>query len=192
MDFDRLIRHLEIKLKEPLPGKKAHLLMSPKPVDFRRFEETWPETHRKSGVLILFYPGLTGSLIPLIKRPEYLGAHSGQVAFPGGKMEPQDPSIIDTALREAKEEIGIDPSQVSILGTLSDLFIPTSNFLVSPVVGFSEVQPAFVPEAKEVSRIIPTAVFGLFDPLVRKQKILQINPEFQLDTPYFEIDGEMV
>lgn len=192
MEFDRLIRQLENRLSEPLPGKEAHLRMSPQPVDLKRFEPKLPENHRKSGVLILLYPEAGGSYFPLIKRPEYPGVHSGQVAFPGGKMEPEDETIIQTALREAEEEIGIDRSKVTILGNLSDLFIPTSNFLVSPVVGFTDQQPDLIPEEKEVSRIISTELLRLFDPRAKKQKVLELRPNLLLDTPYFEIDGEIV
>lgn len=192
MEFDRLIRQLENRLSEPLPGKEAHLKMSPQPVDLRRFEPRLPDNHRKSGVLLLFYPTSEGSFFPLIKRPEYPGVHSGQVAFPGGKMELEDESITQTALREAEEEIGIDRSKVTILGNLSDLFIPTSNFLVTPVVGFTEQQPNLIPEEKEVSRIISAELLQLFDPMVRKQKVLELRPNLLLDTPYFEIDGEIV
>jgi hypothetical protein len=72
------------------------------------------------------------------------------------------------------------------------LYIPASNFLVSPVIGFTEVQPDLIPQEREVSRIISAELHRLFDPLMRKQKILQINPQISLDTPYFEIDGEVV
>jgi 8-oxo-dGTP pyrophosphatase MutT (NUDIX family) len=192
MVFEQLIRILENRLGEPLPGKAAHLQMSPQPVDFRRFEANLPSNHRKSGVLVLFFPEGDRTFFPLIKRPEYPGVHSGQVAFPGGKMEPDDLSIIHTALREAEEEVGIAPSEVKILGRLSDLYIPTSNFLVSPILGFCETRPVFTPEVKEVSRIIAADFFRLFDPEVRKQKILDLSPSFSLDTPYFDIDGEVV
>lgn len=192
MDFEKLVSHLERKLREPLPGKDAHLKMSPQPVDMRRFEPILPENHRKSGVLILFYPGETGSFFPLIKRPEYPGFHSGQVAFPGGKMETGDINIIQTALREAEEEVGIDRRKVQVLGNLSDLYIPTSNFLVSPIIGFLENRPELVPEEKEVSRIIQTELQFLLNPEVIKQKVLEFGPNLKLDTPYFEIDGEVV
>lgn len=168
------------------------MLMSPIPVDTRRFEPILPADHRKSGVLILFYPDESGAFFPLIKRPEYVGFHSGQVAFPGGKMELSDVDIIQTALREAEEEVGIDRNQVQVLGSLSDLYIPTSNFLVSPVVGFLEKRPEFIPEAKEVSRIIQTEVPLLFNPEIRKRKMLTISKSINLDTPYFDIDGEVV
>ena len=192
MEFEKLILQLEKKLKGPLPGKDAHLIMSPQPVDMRRFESVLPENHRRSGVLILFYPGESGSFFPLIKRPEYPGFHSGQVAFPGGKMELGDENIIQTALREAEEEVGVDRREVKVLGKLSDLYIPTSNFLVSPVIGFVENRPNLVAEEKEVSRIIPTELQFLMNLDAIKKKVLEFGPNLKLDTPYFEIDGEVV
>jgi 8-oxo-dGTP pyrophosphatase MutT (NUDIX family) len=192
MNFDDVIRRLELALKAPLPGKLAQMNMSPFPVDMRRFEQVLPESHRKSGVLILFYPDNNNTFFPLIKRPEYVGYHSGQIALPGGKMEISDEDIIQTALREAEEEVGIDRSQVKVLGNLSDLYIPTSNFLVSPVVGFLDKRPEFLAEEKEVSRIIQTELQFLFRPEIRKQKILRLSQSMSLDTPYFDIDGEIV
>lgn len=192
MEFDRLIQLLERVLQSPLPGKSAQMDMSPVPVDMRRFDTFLQSNHRKSGVLILFYPDKEGSFFPLIKRPEYVGFHSGQVAFPGGKMEIGDEDIIQTALREAEEEVGVDRNQVQVLGRLSDLYIPTSNFLVSPVIGFLEKRPDFIPEAKEVSRVILTELPLLFSPAIKKRKVLTLGPNLNLDTPYFEIDGEVV
>lgn len=192
MDFDRLISRLEQALNAPLPGQKAHRMMSPQPVDSRRFDPKIPPNHRKSGVLLLFYPENNGTFFPLIKRPEYVGFHSGQVALPGGKMELEDENIIQTALREAAEEVGIDQEKVRILGQMSDLYIPTSNFLVSPVLGFLDYRPDFIPEAKEVSRIISTDVPLLFNPEIRKQTIFDFGENGKLTTPYFEIDGEIV
>jgi 8-oxo-dGTP pyrophosphatase MutT (NUDIX family) len=192
MNFDRVIRRLEHALKAPLPGKHAHMKMSPIPMDTRRFEGVLPENHRKSGVLILFYPDGQSTFFPLIKRPEYVGFHSGQIALPGGKMEITDANVVQTALREAEEEVGVDRSQVTVLGNLSDLYIPTSNFLVSPVLGFMDKRPEFLAEAKEVSRIIQAELPFLFNPEIRKQKILKMSQSLSLDTPYFEIDGEVV
>jgi 8-oxo-dGTP pyrophosphatase MutT (NUDIX family) len=192
MDFSSLIDLLEDRLLAPLPGKDAHLKMSPQPVDLRRFEPTLPVNIRKSGVLILFYPEGGDVHFPLIKRPEYPGFHSGQIAFPGGKMEEGDENIIQTALREAEEEIGIDRSQVKVLGQLSDLYIPTSNFLVSPVVGFSEDRPELVAEEHEVAKIILTDLIYLLGPEIRKEKVLDLERGIKLNAPYFEIDGEVV
>ncbi len=192
MDFKSVLNLLENGMKHPLPGKEAQLFMSPNPVDMRRFDPKLPDNHRKGAVLILLYPSENKAFFPLIKRPEYSGVHSGQIAFPGGKMEEEDDDEIETALREAWEEVGILPEQVKLIGRMSDLFIPTSNFLVTPVLGYSEVMPDFVPEEKEVARIIQTAFSTLFEPTFRKKKILEFSNSFRLDTPYFEVDQEMV
>ncbi|UZD23694.1 CoA pyrophosphatase [Algoriphagus halophytocola] len=192
MEFG-LVKDLLIKgMSYPLPGKSAQVKMSPMPVDQRRFEENLPAYHRKGAVLILFYPDQNQALFPLIKRPEYPGVHSGQIALPGGKMEDFDADIIATALREANEEVGVKPDSVEIIGQMSDLFIPASNFLVSPVIGFSEEIPDFVPEEREVERIIQASVKTLFEPSYRKKKILTLSNNFKLDTPYFEVDQEVV
>lgn len=192
MEFKEVLGLLEQGLKQPLPGKDAHLRMSPIPIDMKRFEPILPPNYRKGAVLILFYPENQKAYFPLIKRPDYPGIHSGQIAFPGGKMEPEDTDLVQTALREASEEVGIYPENVRIIGRLSNLFVPASNFLVSPILGFSESRPDFVPEVREVSRIIPTALRELYQPDLRKRKILEFSGNFRLDTPYFEVDQEMV
>ena len=192
MDFKEVLSLLEKGMKHPLPGKEAQLSMSPNPQDLRRFDTKLPLNHRKSAVLILFYPNQDKAFFPLIKRPVYPGVHSGQIALPGGKMEEEDQDVIDTALREAWEEVGVLPQQVKLIGKMSDLFIPASNFLVSPILGYSEEMPDFVPEEKEVARIIETAVSTLYEPTIRKKKILEFSNNFRLDTPYFEVDKEMV
>jgi len=192
MEIDRLKNLLNQALQKPLPGRNAHLLMSPQPVDFRRFSLEVPQNHRKSAVLLLFYPDLGKGFFPLIKRPIYSGVHSGQVALPGGKMEKNDPDVIFTALREAEEEIGVDACKVEVLGRLSDLYIPVSNFLVSPVVGFLEDLPRLVPEQKEVSKIISTSVQDMVRPELKKRTYLELGGGIRLDTPFFDIDGEVV
>ena len=192
MEFLDWIALISERVKRPLPGKVAHLDMAPQPVDMRRFEGQFRDKPRSSGVLLLLYPENGEIYFPLIKRPEYLGVHSGQIALPGGKMELEDETIIHTAISEAEEEIGISRHSVQVIGQMSELYIPTSNFLVSPVIGFLEEKPILVPEEKEVQRIISTSLKGLLDKAIRKRKKLDLASGFQLDTPYFEIDGEVV
>jgi 8-oxo-dGTP pyrophosphatase MutT (NUDIX family) len=192
MTFDHLKALLHQAFTKELPGKEAHVNMAPQPLDLRRFTSIFAEPPKKSGVLLLFYPDEGAVYFPLIKRPQYPGVHSGQVGFPGGKMEPSDPDILFTALREAEEEIGIDAGKVEVLGRLSDLYIPTSNFLVTPVVGFIQEKPSFVPEQREVARIITTEVISLFHPEVRKQTQLAVGGGMYLDTPYFAVEEEVV
>lgn len=192
MEFLEVIEILKNGLKAPLPGMDAQMAMSPKPINMQRFNPVRPENHRKGAVLLLFYPDQGEAFFPLIKRPVYQGVHSGQIALPGGKMEKDDPDLIFTALREASEEVGVIPEKVEVLGTLTDLYIAPSNFLVTPVIGFSTSKPDFVPEEKEVERIIQTTVRHLSSPSNRKQKTLEISNSFRLDTPYFDIDQEVV
>jgi 8-oxo-dGTP pyrophosphatase MutT (NUDIX family) len=192
MTIDHLKALLQDGFTRDLPGKEAHVKMAPQPIDLRRFTTTFADPPKKSGVLLLFYPEEGAVYFPLIKRPQYPGVHSGQVGFPGGKMEPSDPDILFTALREAEEEIGIDAGKVEVLGRLSDLYIPTSNFLVTPVVGFVQEKPSFVPEQREVARIITTELVSLFHPEVQKQTQLAVGGGMYLDTPYFAVEEEVV
>ena len=192
MTIERIKELLQEAFTTKLPGKDAHVKMAPQPLDLRRFTTTFSEPPKKSGVLLLFYQDHGSVYFPLIKRPHYPGVHSGQVGFPGGKMEPSDPDILFTALREAEEEIGINASKVEVLGQLSDLYIPTSNFLVSPVIGFVPEKPSFIPEQREVARIIATEVISLFHPEVRKQTQLPVGGGMYLDTPYFAVEEEIV
>ena len=137
MQLEELATKLYRLLKEPLPGRLGQFAMAPQPVDERRFMPIVREDHRKGAVLMLFYSDETGAFVPFIKRPEYDGVHSGQVALPGGKMDPGDSDLSFTALREAKEEIGVDPSKIELLGKLTEVYIPPSNFLVSPFIGIT-------------------------------------------------------
>ncbi len=118
MTIDHLKALLQHAFTKELPGREAHVKMAPQPLDLRRFTTTFAEPPKKSGVLLLFYPDEGAVYFPLIKRPQYPGVHSGQVGFPGGKMEPSDPDILFTALREAEEEIGIESGKVEVLGRL--------------------------------------------------------------------------
>jgi 8-oxo-dGTP pyrophosphatase MutT (NUDIX family) len=192
MDFDQAIIFLKNGLKKRLPGQLAQKTMSPLPIDPRRFNFNFSESPRRGAVLILIYPDADQAFFPLIKRPIYSGVHSGQIAFPGGKMEPEDKDISHTAVREAWEEVGVLPEDVKLLGQISDLFVPASNFLVSPVIGYSERKPEFIPEIKEVDRIIETPIKQLLALDTRKQKILEMGGLFKLDTPYFDISNEVV
>ncbi|MFC3415035.1 NUDIX hydrolase [Algoriphagus hitonicola] len=192
MRFEEALQRIKDGIEKPLPGKEAHLKMSPLPVDAKRFDPKIPLSHRRSAVLIMLYPQGKDAFFPLIKRPVYRGAHSGQIALPGGKMEATDSDIVFTALREAEEEVAINPNKVTVLGKLSNLYIPTSNFLVTPILGFSEEIPDFIPEVREVQRILPTALKSLFEEPVRQRTQLRISPSLELDTPFFEIDQEMV
>lgn len=192
VDFLSFITRLDGRLKEVLPGRDAHEPIRAVPVgnDLPSFNHQLPP--KPGSVLILLYPGSDGKIkFPLIKRPEYTGAHSGQVSFPGGKAEAGE-NAIDTALREGEEEIGISKSEVQVIGRLSEFFVIPSNFQVVPVVAYATAPPVFVADKVEVARVL---IGDLFDILpstaVRKTEILAAG-RFLMNAPNFEIDGETV
>ncbi|MDF2158257.1 CoA pyrophosphatase [Algoriphagus sp. CAU 1675] len=158
----------------------------------KRFDPKLPDNFRRGAVLIMLYPVRNQAYFPLIKRPEYPGVHSGQIAFPGGKMDETDIDVVDTALREAAEEVAIDRRKVEVIGKLSDLFIPASNFLVSPILGYSRELPEFIPEEREVERVIPTSVQTLILPQTKRRSQFDFGKGLRLDTPYFSIEDEIV
>jgi 8-oxo-dGTP pyrophosphatase MutT (NUDIX family) len=192
MNFDLIINRLQTILSLPLPGKIGQLTMSPLPIDESRFGNPIRTDHRKGAVMVLFYPDGENCFVPFIKRQPYDGVHSGQISFPGGKMDPEDKDLEQTALRETEEEIGILHKDIRILGKLSDLYIPPSNFLVSPYIGFMEEKPAFEPDPYEVNRIIECSFPYLLDKKIRKRGAVNLSTGQKVEAPYFEIDNELV
>lgn len=161
MDWKQIEQQLSLKLKEPLPGTQAHLRMLPR---FRNQETLQiSDNARESGVLILLYPNeqFETSLV-LIQRSDDGGSHSGQIALPGGKRELEDVDIVQTALREANEEVNLETHTVHVIGQLSPLYINVSNFVVHPIVALSNHKPILTKSDFEVSRILYPNLGSLF------------------------------
>jgi 8-oxo-dGTP pyrophosphatase MutT (NUDIX family) len=190
-DFSEFVERLEQRLTQALPGAKAHEVMRATPVGkvLPKFEHKLPP--RPGSVLILLYPDQDKIIFPLIQRPEYAGAHSGQVSLPGGKAELGE-DIITTALREGEEEIGISARDVKVIGTLSDFFVIPSNFLVTPVIGYVESVPVLAPDAIEVERILFGNVQALIHGDAIKSKEILAAGRFSMQAPHFDIDGQVV
>ena len=185
-----LVNHLQKKLSEPLPGKKAHFEMVPS-VRLREFDPI-PETARKSSVLILLYKKNEKVHTLLMLRPAYDGVHSSQVSFPGGGYIDDDLILDNTALRETEEETGINRSQIKIIGSLSELYIPPSNFLVKPFIGFSENIGQLTPDPIEVEKILEVELKDIINDSNIKTKKIKIRSGLEFETPYYDVCGETV
>lgn len=164
MIFDSFIRKIPDIKEAPLLAEAAHIKMAPLGrAPYLKISEDLKLQSRKSAVMMLFYPKGNQTHLVLIERAAYKGVHSAQIAFPGGKWEEQDKDLRKTALRETEEEIGIDASKIEIIRSFTQIYIPPSNFLVAPFMGVLEVEPKFVPDSKEVAKIIEFPIEALFE-----------------------------
>jgi 8-oxo-dGTP pyrophosphatase MutT (NUDIX family) len=174
------------RLEEPLPGEKAQQMMAPA---FRGTVYT-VEPAVPAAVLVLFYPSGQETCLAFIKRNAYDGPHSAQVSFPGGSRELQDRSLEETALRETREELGIR-EKIEILGALTPLHIPVSNYLVHPFVGLMGQAPVFRPDPAEVQYVIEATLTGLQDPLQRGSA-REIRQGVSMEVPYYMVGKEKI
>jgi len=118
--------------------------------------------------------------------------HGGQISFPGGKSEPDDQSLWDTALRETQEEIGVEKEQIELLGPLTSLYIPVSGFLVHPFVGMGNIDH-FVPQAEEVANILQWPLQSLLSDRAIHIRDIVPRPGVSLkDVPYFDCMGHIL
>jgi len=166
-----IISRLRYALQRPLPGIPAQERMAARVVPA---PEAIPGNARPSAVLGLLFPHDGALQLLFIRRTEDGHAHSGQISFPGGRQEPSDADLKATALREAQEEVGIRSSEVNLLGGLTPLYIPVSNFHVYPFIGFSEKRPDYNLSRQEVAYVLEEPVHRLFVP--ERKIITEVRP----------------
>jgi 8-oxo-dGTP pyrophosphatase MutT (NUDIX family) len=146
---------------QPLPPPPAWLRPERLPDGSPLERPASPDNARLAAALVLIFPGLDGeAMLVLTERVDYGGDHSGEVSLPGGKVEPGDADAAATALREAWEEVGLDPERdgVEVIGRLDALWIPPSNFRVEPIVAIAARRPVFVADRREVAAILEAPV----------------------------------
>ncbi len=189
MTFDSFINNLNEKLSLPLPGHETHKRMMHLERLLTKIEPN--NSTKKSAVLVVFYPDKNEIHLPLILRPVHDGKHGGQMALPGGKMELVDENLARTALREAQEEIGIKAIDVKILGELTEIFIPVSNFSVKPFVGFLNYKPDFFPDQREVEKIFEVSFNSFINQKEIVYKPIKIASNL-VEVPGYEIHDQWV
>ncbi|MCU0346149.1 MAG: CoA pyrophosphatase [Saprospiraceae bacterium] len=186
-----LIEKIERRMKFPLPGQEAHLRMAH---ITRRHYVGAPPDARQAAVLLALFPKQGEWHIVLIERnANDRDQHGGQIGFPGGKAEPFDDTMLATALREATEEVGILKSQVNVLGGLTELYIPVSNFQVHPFLGYLDEQPSYQLQAEEVNAVLEAPLSHFQSASTRRVTDIKINSQLTLkNVPYFELQGRVL
>jgi 8-oxo-dGTP pyrophosphatase MutT (NUDIX family) len=188
--MNETIEILKKLFRTPLPGEDSQKLMAPSRI-FTGDKYPDPSKAKDSSVFILLFRKNEQLFIPLIKRTEYNGAHSGQISLPGGKYEPGDINLLETAYRETYEEIGIKRENIIYAGTLTTLFIPNSNFNIVPHVGFIINQPEFHTSKREVQRLITLPIDVLTDRSYVKHFERTVNGK-KIFAPYYSYKGDKI
>ncbi len=189
--FEQLIENLGNALQQPLPGLDTQMQMAPP--QRGRPDKDWVMTQqpRRAAVLAFLYPVAGEAHLVLTQRPSYQGVHSDQISFPGGQLEAADLDLADTALREAEEEVGLKREVVQLLGALTELYIPPSNFLVQPYLGYSLERPVFTAQPTEVKEILEVPLAFFLDSRFQTVKTLQVR-EQQLETPCYLLEDKII
>lgn len=158
LDYSNLFAMLQEQLSRQLPGFIAQEKMSP-PHRRELIEANSNRHNAKPGsVMIILFPIKNAWHVVFTKRVDYKGVHGGQVSFPGGKPEKHDNDLIQTAIRETFEETGVQLSTHDVIGKLTDLYVPPSNFIISAFVSILPEAPTFNPDPQEVSSIFTPPV----------------------------------
>ena len=188
----KMIDKIKNALRNELPGNEAHLEMisyARPSADVIRKLGARP---KQSAVIILLYEQNGELYFPLIRRPEYDGVHSRQIGLPGGQSEPDDKDLNDTAIRECAEETGALAENIHVLGKLTEIYIPPSNFLVRPVVGYYSPYRKFTADPSEVAEIITVSLKSLLKmPIEMRSMYIRNNPH-KTNVACFIIGGHVV
>ena len=192
MDFSEFLK-LTTNLKNAeLPGLEAQYKLAPKIRKKFTQEDFKKVIPKKAGVLVLIFPDKDNEAnLLLTKRATYKGNHSAQISFPGGKVEEGDVSIVETALREANEEIGINVESVKVIKKVTKSYIPPSNFMVTPTLGYVTLMPQFKINY-EVAEIISISLKDLLDDDKQIKKVMSTSYMENIEVPCYQFKGHIV
>ena len=185
--IERALRH---RLAGTLPGVEAQMKFAPVPPRLGWSVGKFPDDARTAAALLLLYPLGSGVAVPLTVRSRGLARHAGQISLPGGATDPGE-TLAQTALREASEEIGVDPSAVRVLGELTPVHVLVSGFTLHPVVGVTEQRPDFIAAPDEVEEILEVSLDDLRD-ASRIRQGTRIREGVAVEYPYFDLLGHQV
>jgi len=194
MNFDEFLKSLSKIKNIPLPAEASQFKMVP---PFRqellKHQEKSIKDAKKAGVLALFYPDIDKQTkFVLILRKTYIGVHSGQVGFPGGKIEKQDSSLEKAAIRETFEEVGVPINRIDIFRELTQVYIPPSNFYVHPFFAITLKTPQFTLQEDEVEALIEVNVEHFLHDEVVVYKRVKTSYSVDVEVPAFNLNGHIV
>jgi 8-oxo-dGTP pyrophosphatase MutT (NUDIX family) len=186
MTFDDFLAQVPKIENSSLPGIDSQFKMAP---ELRKKLGTHVDMAqrkpRKSAVLALFYPKGNEAYLLFMLRKTYKGVHSNQIGFPGGKTEEDDANFKATALRETHEEIGLPPKQITLFKQLTDIYIPPSNFLVKPFMGYTKKEPNFVLQEDEVESLIELPLRTVLESNYVSSKMISTSYANAIDVPVY-------
>ena len=188
---DRLRRALapDASPNAALPGHDAHLTMAPSSRLDRALLSVEGKSGREAAVLVLLHPGPDGeACVVLTARPDTMRDHAGQVAFPGGRREPGE-TLVQTALREAHEEIGLAADGATLVGAMTPLYIPPTRFRCHPFVALAPSVPNLVPEPGEVTALLRVPLRTLFAPEAVEVGAWTVNGQPSARVPYYRVEA---
>ena len=192
MNFSEFTSKINDLKESNLGGLEAQFLLAPRlrlQYDAQKIAANNP---KRAGVLALFYPnGQQETTFLLTQRASYQGTHSAQISFPGGKLDLNDANLQETALRETFEEVGVFPESVSVFKELTEVYIPPSNFLATPFLGFANTKPTFKLN-HEVAQTIEVLVSDLLDEKNITSAILDTSYMKKVEVPCFKIQDFII
>ena len=192
MNFSEFTSKINDLKASNLGGLEAQFLLAPRlrlQYDAQKIAANNP---KRAGVLALFYPNeQQETTFLLTQRASYQGTHSAQISFPGGKLDLNDANLQETALRETHEEVGIHPKNIEIIRELTDVYIPPSNFLATPFLGYTTKKPTFKLN-HEVAQTIEVLVSDLLDEKNITSAILDTSYMKKVEVPCFKIQDFII
>lgn len=185
-DFAALTKYLHIRLTKPLPGRSGQKPMMPYLPHMPKMDAPHRSALKQGAVISLIYPKDNIPHLLLIERNTYDGVHSGQISFPGGKMESGE-SALSAVMRECQEEVGIESSQYQVISPLTEVFVLASNFMVYPFLAISDDIGTITPDPKEVKAIIELPLSHFFDNKSKSEMMMKSYLGVKLVAPYYDV-----
>lgn len=193
MRFDEFIKYAPKVVNVELPATHAHVKMvPPNREELLRNTDFTKITPKKAAVMMLFYPKKMETHLALILRTSYNGVHSSQIAFPGGKVEPEDIDLKQTAIRETHEEIGVHPNTINVVRAFTEVYIPPSNYIVHPFFGYSQDELSFELQEDEVAGIVELPLKDFLDDKIIVTSTMKTSYAESIEVPGFQVEEHFI